>query len=258
MNRKIIIANWKMSVNRADTTRLTRAAGVALGKCGGQADVILASPYVYLTHVSAILPPGITLAAQDVAVPHHPKGAQTGDVSPEMLRDIGCAAVIIGHSERRAGHGEVNDTIRAKVAAARASGLTVILCVGETADEHAAGRGRHVVSDQIHAALFDQPNMGPDSVMVAYEPIWAISGGGGQAATPEDVASMHQFLANYIETTLAPFQGMRLLYGGSVRPDNASVILSLPHVDGVLVGGASLDADALSEIIRAGCAASRP
>ena len=258
MTRKIIIANWKMSVNRADTTRLTRAAGVALGKCGGQADVILASPYVYLTHVSAILPPGVILAAQDVAVPHHPKGAQTGDVSPEMLRDTGCTAVIIGHSERRSGHGETNDTVRAKVAAACAAGLTVILCVGETADQRAAGQGRDVVSGQIHAALFDQPNRGPNSVMVAYEPVWAISGGGGQTAALEEIGSMHQFLANYIETTLAPLRGMRLLYGGSARPDNASVILSLPHVDGVLVGGASLDADALSEIIRAGCAASRP
>ncbi len=258
MNRKIIIANWKMSVNRADTTRLTRAAGVALGKCGGQADVILASPYVYLTHVSAILPPGVTLASQDVAVPHHPKGAQTGDVSPEMLRDTGCTAVIIGHSERRSGHGETNDTVRAKVAAARAAGLTVILCVGETADERASGRGRDVVSGQIHAVLHDQPDINPRSVILTYEPVWAISGGGGQAATSDDIAQMHQFLVNYIQTTLAPFHGIRLLYGGSVRPDNASVILSLPHVDGVLVGAASLDADALSEIIRTGCAAFRP
>lgn len=254
MTRKIIIANWKMSVNRADTTRLTRAAGAVVGKCGGQADVILAAPYVYLSHVAAILPPGVVLAAQDVAVPHHPKGAQTGDVSPMMLRDIGCTAVIIGHSERRAGHNEVNDTVRAKVAAALAAGLTVILCVGETADDRAAGRSRDVVSAQIDAALSGQSMMGTDPVILAYEPVWAISGGGGQAATADDIKLMHAFLANYIATALAPFTGMRLLYGGSVNADNAGMILSLPYVDGVLVGSASLDVDAFSNIIRTACA----
>ncbi len=254
MNRKLIIANWKMSVDRAATTVLARAAGATLGKCQGGADVILCAPFVYLEHVSGILGGGVMLGAQDVAVPHHPKGAQTGDVSPAMLCDIGCTSVIIGHSERRTGHGEVNDIVRAKVTAALGAGLQVILCTGDTAEDRAAGRSREIISSQVHAALSGQPNITSDSVILAYEPVWAISGGGGQVATLQDIESMHMFLADYLSTTLAPLGGMRLVYGGSVKPDNVAGILALPHIDGVLVGAASLDPVAFSSIIRAGCA----
>jgi triosephosphate isomerase len=262
---KLIIANWKMAVDRAQVVELTRAAGTALGKArerAGQSgavapDVILCPPYVYIPAVAAVLSGGVQLGAQDVAVPHHPKGAQTGDVSPAMLRDTLCTSVIIGHSERRAGHFETNDLVAQKVRAAVTHGLTPILCVGETADERGAGQGADVVRTQILAALsqvrFSDGQEAPE-VVIAYEPVWAISGGNTavQPASIHDITAMHAVIHTVATGPLAHIPKIRMVYGGSVTSDNIAKILAVPYVDGVLVGGASCVPQSLAALIEAG------
>lgn len=262
---KLIIANWKMAVDRARGIELTRAAGTALGRARERAgqtgaiapDVILCPPYVYIPSVAAVLSGGVQLGAQDVAVPHHPKGAQTGDVSPVMLRDTLCAAVIIGHSERRTVHSETNDLVAQKVQAAVTHGLTPILCVGVTAEEHAAGQGADVVRAQILAALAGvefTTGQGIPDIIIAFEPIWAISGGNAavQPASIDDITAMHAVIHTVVTGPLAYLPKIRMVYGGSVTPDNIAKILAVPYVDGVLVGGASCVPASLAALIEAG------
>ncbi len=174
---------------------------------------------------------GIALGGQDCHAA--PKGAFTGDVSAEMLADIGCTHVILGHSERRHGHGETDAAVRDKTAGAWRAGLVAILCVGETQAQRQAGEAVTVVASQLAGSIPNGPSR--DGLIVAYEPVWAI--GSGLSATLDDIASMHAA----IRARLAP--GIRILYGGSVNPTNAAAILGLADVDGALVGGASLDAD---------------
>lgn len=264
---KLIIANWKMVVDRARAIELTRAAGTALGKArerAGQAgaiapDVILCPPYVYISSVGAVLSGGVRMGAQDVAVPHHPKGAQTGDVSPAMLRETSCTAVIIGHSERRTVHFESNDLVAQKVQAAVNHGLTPILCVGVTAEEHAAGQGADVVRAQILSALtnikFTNDQDIPE-IVIAFEPVWAISGGNAavQPASIDDIRAMHAVIHTVATGPLAHIPKIRMVYGGSVTPDNIAKILAVPYVDGVLVGGASCVPQSLAALIEAGVA----
>jgi triosephosphate isomerase (TIM) len=248
--KKLIIANWKMSVDRAATTMLTRAASEELGKRDGHADVILCPPFPYLQHVRDILGGGVRLGAQDVAVPDHPNGAQTGDVSPRMLRELGCDYVIIGHSERRARYGETNALIRAKLMASLTAGLTPILCVGETAAQRSTGQGTRTVQQQLMECL--PPDMGSSTMVIAYEPVWAISGGNAaaQPAQPADIAATHRFIVEECVPALAPNANIRMVYGASVKGDNAAAVLALPHVDGALVGRASTVADDMRAIIR--------
>lgn len=181
----------------------------------------------------------IAIGGQDCHV--NEKGAHTGDVSAGMLKDAGASFVIVGHSERRADHGETSAIVKAKAEAVLASGLTPVICVGETLAERESGEAERVVVEQMLASLPDEAG---DRCEIAYEPVWAI--GTGKVASTDDILQMHSALNNALPSGVSA----RLLYGGSVKPDNAAAILSLDHVDGALVGGASLKASDFASIIK--------
>jgi triosephosphate isomerase len=179
----------------------------------------------------------VAIGAQDCHA--EPSGAFTGDISAEMLKDSGAVAVIVGHSERRAGHGESDAGVRAKAMAAHRAGLVAIVCVGETRAERDAGRALPVVDGQLAASLPDDAAAG--NLVVAYEPVWAI--GTGLTPTPDDVAEMHGAIRRHLTRRFGrEGEGMRILYGGSVKPSNAAELMAVANVDGALVGGASLKA----------------
>jgi triosephosphate isomerase (TIM) len=243
--KKLVAGNWKMNGLHVEGValagELARRARTAAGRAGLGCDLLICPPATLLAPVqAAISGSGIALGAQDCHPA--PKGAFTGDVSAEMLADAGCTHVILGHSERRYGHGETDALVREKIAAARRAGLAAILCVGETRQQREAGEEIHVVDAQLGGSIPD--GFDRDRLVVAYEPVWAI--GTGLSATFDDIAVMHAA----IRARLTP--GARILYGGSVNPNNAAGILGLADVDGALVGGASLDADSFWAIAR-GC-----
>ena len=236
--RQLIAGNWKMN-------GLTREAAAIVdplrqGAEGLVCDLLVCPPFTQVAAVSRILAgSAVAVGGQDCHVAE--KGAHTGDVSAAMLRDAGAAWVILGHSERRADHGESDALIQAKTRSAVAADLTPIVCVGETEAQRTAGEQNTIVGAQLAGSLPDGFAEGTGGV-IAYEPVWAI--GTGKTATEDDVAAMHLFIR---ETLVARFgaagEGMRILYGGSVRPANAGSLLSVPHVGGALVGGASLKAE---------------
>ncbi|MCR9255038.1 MAG: triose-phosphate isomerase [Alphaproteobacteria bacterium] len=179
-------------------------------------------------------------------------GAHTGDTSVEALRELGCAYVIVGHSERRADHAESDATVKAKAATAQAAGLTPIVCVGETLAQREAGEAEAVVAAQVKGSLPDGvagDGVEGHGVVVAYEPVWAI--GTGKVASPADVDAMHRAIRATLAGMMADADKVRLLYGGSVKPENAAELLALDDVDGALVGGASLKADSFLAIAKA-------
>ena len=244
MTSKIIIANWKMNGSRAFASELVQNLEAVTTKN----TVVLCPPAPYLGLMAAKIGGQIALGAQDVNVPVAKSGAQTGDISPAMLVDLGCKYVILGHSERRAQHNETNDTVKNKATAALDAGLTPIICVGESAELRARGNANKTVLDMVLASIPDQASA--ENIILAYEPVWAI--GAGTPATLDDIAQMHGFLYMTLTETLAHLNGLRMVYGGSVKADNARNILNVPHVDGVLVGGASLKADEFAGIMMAG------
>ena len=231
---KLVAGNWKMNGLREDGAALARALrdhATAAGAKPG-CEVLVCPPATLISTVGGVLAgSGISLGGQDCHAA--PKGAYTGDISAEMLADLGCSYVILGHSERRQGHGETDGVVRGKIAAAWRAGLVSILCVGETQRQRQAGEAVAVVSSQLNGSMPDDATAA--SLVVAYEPVWAI--GTGLTATIEDIAATHA----EIRSRIPP--GTRILYGGSVNPKNADAILSLPEVDGALVGCASLNAD---------------
>jgi triosephosphate isomerase len=211
---------------------------VDAGKAGA-AEVAVCPPATLLAGAAKLLSGGaLGLGAQDCFAADH--GAFTGDISAPMLKDAGAQYVIVGHSERRAGHNESDAAVRAKAEAAHKAGLTVILCVGETRAEREGGRAVEVVSGQLRGSL-PAKKATPADLVVAYEPVWAI--GTGLTPTPADVAEMHGAIRALLRQVYGEAGGkMRILYGGSVKPTNARELLSLANVDGALVGGASLKA----------------
>jgi len=239
--RKLIAGNWKMNGLRADGVAL--AVELAARAKGGMpgCDLLVCPPATIVAAVGAALADsGIALGGQDCAAAE--KGAFTGDISAEMLRDAGCAYVILGHSERRHGHGESDATVRAKVVAAWRAGLTAIVCVGETHAEREAGREAAVVLGQLAGSLPDVTTEGgaaSGKLLIAYEPVWAI--GTGLTPTLADIVAVYKTIRAAIPPGI--HGGTRILYGGSVNPKNAREILSLAEVDGALVGGASLKAE---------------
>ena len=234
--RQLIAGNWKMNGLSAGSAALAR--GVAAGAPGlaTQCDLLICPPATQLTNVAAALAgSAVMLGGQNCHT--RPCGPHTGDISAAMLRDAGATWVILGHSERRADHAETDELVREKTLAAREAGLTPIVCVGETDDQRTAGRQTEVVGWQLAGSL-------PDGFggVVAYEPIWAI--GTGKSATEADVEEMHAFIrAELVRQFPNHGAGIRILYGGSVKPGNAAALLALPDVGGALVGGASLVAD---------------
>ncbi|MGD0762254.1 MAG: triose-phosphate isomerase [Roseiarcus sp.] len=237
--RPLVAGNWKMNglgASLSEIAAMRRA--VDAGKAGA-AEVAVCPPATLLAGAAKLLSGGaLGLGAQDCFAADH--GAFTGDISAPMLKDAGAQYVIVGHSERRAGHNESDAAVRAKAEAAHKAGLTVILCVGETRAEREGGRAVEVVSGQLRGSL-PAKKATPADLVVAYEPVWAI--GTGLTPTPADVAEMHGAIRALLRQVYGEAGGkMRILYGGSVKPTNARELLSLANVDGALVGGASLKA----------------
>jgi triosephosphate isomerase len=242
MSRKLIAGNWKMNGTRQSAAALAGALAErarAAGPLGW--DPLVCPPAPLLGPVGEVLEGGaVALGGQDC----HPSrsGAHTGDVSAEMLADAGCRYVIVGHSERRADHGEGDALVRSKAEAAAAAGLVPIVCVGETAAQRGAGEALRVIEAQVTGSL--PQGVDGANVVVAYEPVWAI--GTGQTASPADVAQVHGHIRELLVRLLGgagAAKAVRILYGGSVKPGNAAELLTVADVDGALVGGASLDAE---------------
>ena len=234
----LIAGNWKMNGLRADGVALAEAVARFVRREAAPCEVLLCPPATLLDPVAAALAgSGVALGGQDCAAAA--PGAHTGDIAASMLADAGCRYVIVGHSERRAGHGETDEVVRRKAEAALAAGLVPIVCVGETGAAREAGRALATVEAQAAGSV---PTDGGPGVVVAYEPVWAI--GSGRTPTPGEVAEVHSLLR-------ARFPDARLLYGGSVKPDNARELLGVAEVNGALVGGASLAAEDFRMICQA-------
>jgi triosephosphate isomerase len=235
---RLVAGNWKMHGSRASNGALLDALAGQLGRETGVA-IVVCPPYPYLAQVAESLA-GTAIACGAQNVSEHAQGAYTGEVSAAMLTECGCRYVIVGHSERRQLYGERDAQVAAKFAAALGGGLTPLLCVGETLEEREAGRTEEVVARQLDAIL-KQGEFG--NAVLAYEPVWAI--GTGRNATPEQAQVVHEFLRARV------FPETRILYGGSVKAQNAAAIFAMPDVDGGLIGGASLVAKEFIEIVRA-------
>lgn len=245
---KLIAGNWKMH-GTAGSLDEAKAIAAASEKLAGKVDVALCVPAT-LIHRAAEAVPGFAIGAQDIH--HKEKGAHTGDCSAEMLHDAGASLVIVGHSERREAHREADTDVRAKAEAALGAGLKVIVCVGESLEEREAGRAIATVSAQVDASL-PQGEVDHARLSVAYEPIWAI--GTGRVASTDDIKEMHAAIRERLVAAYGePGRGVRILYGGSVKADNAADIFAVPEVGGALVGGASLKAADFLPIVEAGAA----
>jgi triosephosphate isomerase len=244
MRRKLIAGNWKM--NGSVATNAVLLDGVCAGASGLAADLAVCVPAPYLAQVQAALAgSSIAWGAQDLSL--HAAGAYTGEVSGAMLRDFGCQFVIVGHSERRSLHGETDAIVVGKTLRALSFGLTPIVCVGETLEEREAGQTEQIVSTQLSAVLAAVDAVG--KIVVAYEPVWAI--GTGKTATPEMAQQVHaQLRALLLKADPAAGAGVRLLYGGSMKPDNARDLLGMADIDGGLIGGAALKAEDFLAIAR--------
>ena len=239
--RRLAAGNWKMNGDGASLAQIEAMAG----RGGGSVDVWVAPPAT-LIHRAAQVAGSVVIGAQDA----HPEasGAHTGDLSAAMLREAGARFVILGHSERRADHGEDDALVAAKARAALEAGLAAIVCVGETEAEREGGRALDVIGGQLAGSLPE--GAGPEALVVAYEPVWAI--GTGRVPTPEQIGEVHAFVRERLVGRLGEAaREVRLLYGGSVKPSNAAEIFAVAEVDGALVGGASLEASDFGAIVDA-------
>lgn len=236
--RPLIAGNWKMNGLEASLRELDSMRESYSGALAATVDLLVCPPATLLREAARLAEgSGIRVGAQDC----HPKasGAHTGDISAEMIRDAGATAVVVGHSERRTDHGETDAVVRAKAEAAWRAGLLAVVCVGESRGEREAGQAETVVGKQIAGSVPDGATA--DRLVVAYEPIWAI--GTGLTPTREDVGAIHRAIRGTLRERFGPAgEAVRVLYGGSVKPDNAKQILLQDDVDGALVGGASLKA----------------
>lgn len=246
VSKPLVAGNWKMNGLGAALDELIRIADdVRAGT--GAVEVAICPPATMISAaVTKVFGSGVQIGGQDCHVAA--SGAHTGDISAEMLKDAGASYVIVGHSERRADHGEDDAMVNAKARAAWRAGLTAIVCVGETEAERKAGEALAVVGRQLAQSVPDGAT--PETLVVAYEPVWAI--GTGLTPTAEDVAEMHAFMRReLIDRFGDSFAAVRLLYGGSVKAANAPELLGIADVDGALVGGASLKADDFLPIVAA-------
>jgi triosephosphate isomerase (TIM) len=244
MRTKLVVGNWKMHGSRAANEPLL--AAIVQGRPYG-CDVAVCAPFPYLAEV-ALACAGGTLhwGAQDCSV--HEQGAYTGEVSAAMLADFGCRYVIVGHSERRQYHHESDQLVADKAKAALAKGVTPIVCVGESLAQREAGETDAVVKRQLSAVIHTLAHCASEMV-VAYEPVWAI--GTGRTATPEQAQAVHALLRAQLQAATPRAPQMKILYGGSVKADNARTLFAQPDIDGGLIGGASLKADDFIAICRA-------
>ena len=241
MRQPLVAGNWKMNGSRASVAELLDGLKAGIGQVT-TAEVAVCAPAIYLPDTQAQLDgTPIRWGGQDVSV--HASGAYTGEIAGSMLTDFGCHFVIIGHSERRAYHGETDEVVAQKFAAARAAGLVPILCVGETLEEREQGITEQVVGRQLDAVI---AHCGIEMVgegVIAYEPVWAI--GTGKTASKEQAQEVHAFIRGRLAASRSVrwLSGMRILYGGSMNPKNAAELVAQPDIDGGLIGGASLKAE---------------
>ncbi len=246
MRRPLIAANWKMNTTLAEAQALAR--GVADGcRTIDDIDIMLAPPFTALSKVrEEIRDSSLELGAQDVY--WEEKGAFTGEISPVMLKDVGCEYVIVGHSERRQIFGETDKHVNRKVLAALTKELIPVVCVGETEAERDRGVTYVVVDRQVKEALKDVAETQLQRIVIAYEPIWAI--GTGRTATPVEAEEVHQSIRGQLAKLFSADAAdtVRILYGGSVKPDNVDDLMAEADIDGALVGGASLDPDSFNRI----------
>jgi triosephosphate isomerase (TIM) len=248
MRKPIIAGNWKMykTIGEAmDFVQAFRPLVVAATHC----EIVIAPPFTAIKSVASRLDgSNIAVAGQNVAAEPGP-GAFTGEVSASMLKEAGARWVIVGHSERRQLYGETDDSVNAKIRAAHSVGLAPIVCVGERLEDRDAGRAEHVVEAQFQRGLRNLTASEASRIIIAYEPVWAI--GTGRTATPDQAQQMHSFIRSRISMLFGQETALevRVLYGGSVKPDNIASLMSQPDIDGALVGGASLEAESFARIV---------
>lgn len=245
MRTPIVAGNWKMHNNVQESVVLAKA--IKEGIFGiKKTEVVLAPPFTSLHSVYAALKDSvITLASQNIF--YEDKGAYTGEISPGMLKDVGCTYAIIGHSERRKYFNERDEDVNLKTKKALAAGLKPIVCVGETEEERVKGITEFIVGIQVKKALYEINSL--SDIVIAYEPVWAI--GTGKVATPIEAEEVHRFIRGVLsEVYSSASSGVRILYGGSVTPENIGELIDMENIDGALVGGASLKPDTFLGIIR--------
>jgi triosephosphate isomerase len=252
MRKFLVAGNWKMNGDSAANSELI--GGIISGLSGivDQADrieVLVCPPFPYLAAVRDLVNGSeLRLGAQNVSA--HASGAHTGETSPAMLSEVGCEFVLVGHSERRKIYGETSEQVAAKFAAALAAGVTPLLCVGETLEEREAGNTETVINEQLGAVLETSGIGAIASAVIAYEPVWAI--GTGMTATPEQAQDVHRHIRGLLEALDADVAAnVQILYGGSVKGDNAAGLFGMPDIDGGLIGGASLKAADFLAIVAA-------
>lgn len=247
----LIAGNWKMNGSISDCRTLTEAVSNLINSGSELLDVcefLVCPSFAHLSIVRRVLNhnnANVSLGAQDCS--YFDDGAYTGDVSAAMLKDMGCKYVILGHSERRSYYQETSESVQKKAEKAHNQDLISIICVGENQEERDQGKEYEIVGEQLNDSLPTGSNA--KNTIIAYEPVWAI--GTGKTATPEDIAQMHQFIRNKLQEKLEDSVSMRILYGGSVKPENAKEIFSVENVNGGLIGGASLNADQFVGIAKA-------
>lgn len=242
--RKLAAGNWKMNGTGAD---LAEIEALKQAHPAPSADILICPPATLLSRLSEAAGPAIASGGQDCHAAQ--SGAHTGDIAAGMLKEAGATYVILGHSERRSDHGETDTDVAAKTRSAWEAGLVTVICVGETEAQRDAGQTLGVIGAQLAGSIPDGAT--PDSLVIAYEPVWAI--GTGRVPSTDQIAEVHDFIRAEMTARLGPeaASGIRLLYGGSVKPGNAAEIFAVPNVDGALVGGASLKAVDFSPIITA-------
>jgi len=248
MRKPVIAGNWKMYKLLSEAVE-TALALKPLVANANHCEVVIAPVFTALKTIADRLEgSNIKVSAQDCGA-QNDFGAHTGEVAPSMLKDVGCSHAIIGHSERRQFYCETDKSVNKKTRAALATGLTPIVCVGESLAEREAGKAESVVEGQLNKGLDGLTVADMERIIIAYEPVWAI--GTGKTATPEQAQEMHGHIRGVIRKTHGgeTSQGLRILYGGSVKPDNIRDLMAQADVDGALVGGASLDADSFAKIV---------
>ena len=245
---KLVAGNWKMHGGTSQNQDLLKAVLAATADLSG-VELAVCVPYPYLPQAQSILEgTHVSWGAQNVS--QHEKGAYTGEVSAPMLLDFGCRYVIVGHSERRALYGEDSHIVALKFKAAQGAGLLPILCIGETLEQREAGITEQVVAEQLDTVVESAGINALGKAVLAYEPVWAI--GTGRTATPDQAQNVHQFIRGKIASEAAEIaEGLKILYGGSVKAGNAAELFAMPDIDGGLIGGASLVAEEFIAIGRA-------
>ncbi len=245
MRRKLIAGNWKMNGNLVANAALLQ--GIKAGLTYAECDIAVCVPAAYFAQCqSELAGSAVAWGGQDIS--EHVAGAYTGEISGEMAADFGCRYVIVGHSERRSYHRESDQLVASKTARALQAGLIPIVCVGESLAERESGQTETVVARQIDAVLAALNADQVARIVVAYEPVWAI--GTGKTATPQMAQEVHAMLRQRLRTKSAAADSAQILYGGSMKPDNAEELLAMPDIDGGLIGGASLKAADFLAIIR--------